>query len=73
MTDLSIAQAFHFNKSLSAGAATAVSAGCDIDCGGAYTDGSLESAVNFAFKMMNSSLKMMDFVLKMMVLYFKCR
>eukprot|EP01045_Picozoa_sp_COSAG04_P000038 COSAG04_NODE_1_length_58448_cov_23.476478_38_plen_232_part_00 len=31
-----IATAFHYNKSLAAAAATAVKAGCDIECGGAH-------------------------------------
>lgn len=41
-----IAQAFHFeNKTLSEAAAAAVSAGCDIDCGSAYSDGHLGDAL----------------------------
>ena len=38
-----IATAFHYNKTLPAAAATAVAAGCDIDCGSSYSDGAADS------------------------------
>ena len=41
-----IATAFHYkNMSMSQAAAAALSAGCDVDCGSAYSDGALASAL----------------------------